>query len=219
MALTTLASVKTQGGIPGGDTSRDAQLRSFIDGITSLVKQHLNRDLESSTYVEYYSGNGSPFLMLNQYPVTSVSVVCVDDAGYFGEALNGFPASLNLVAGVGYALVAGANGRGSTGMLRRIGATWPRRPSRAHGVIQNLPGIPGGNIKVEYTAGFGVIPAAISMAVNGLVLKQMATATVGGAAAQMAYEDASVSFLAPGDAALLFGSIESTLANYRSIPI
>jgi hypothetical protein len=219
MALTTLTSVKAQGGIAPSDTTRDSQIRSFIEGITSLVKQQLNRDLESTAYVEYYSGDGSPFLLLRQYPVTAVSLVCVDDAGYFGAAPDCFDSSLNLVDGVDYALMSGAGGQGSTGMLRRIGTTWHRLPSRACGVIQNLPGLPNGNIKVQYTAGFTVIPAAVTMAVNATVLKQLLMAAAGGAASQLGYEDASVSFLAPADAANLFGSIESTLANYRSIPI
>ncbi len=219
MALTTLLAVKTQAGIVPSDTSRDPQIRSFIDGITSLVKQELNRDIESTEYVEYYSGDGSPFLLLRQYPVTAVSLVCVDDSGYFGAGPASFDSTLNLVDGVDYALMSGAGGMGSTGMLRRIGTTWHRIPSRALGIIQNLPGIPNGNIKVRYTAGFVVIPPAITMAVNAAVAKQIAMAAVGGAAAQMGYEDASVSFLAPADAARLFGSIESTLANYRSIPI
>ena len=75
MALTTLMSVKTQGGIPTSDTSRDGQIRILIDGITSLVKQQLNREIESAKYTDYYSGDGSPFLLLRQYPVTSVSLV------------------------------------------------------------------------------------------------------------------------------------------------
>ena len=219
MSLTTLTSVKAQGGIAPNDTTRDTQLRSLIDGVSSLVKQQLNRDVESKDYIEYYSGDDSPFLLLRQYPVTAVALVCVDDAGYFGARSGGFDTSLNLVNGVGYALMSGAGGMGSTGMLRRIGTTWHRIPSRACGVIQNLPGIPSGNIKVQYTAGFVVIPAAITMAVNAAVLKQALMAAAGGAASQVGYEDASVSFLSPSDAARLFGSIESTLANYRSIPI
>lgn len=219
MALTTLASVKAQGGIPAGDTTRDAQLRLLIDGVTGLVKQTLNRNLESTEYVEYYSGDGSPFLLLRQFPVTAVSLVCVDDSGYFGASPEGFDQSLNLVSGEDYALMAGANGIGSSGVLRRIGTTWHRYPSRAVGVLQNLPGIPSGNIKVRYTAGFAVVPPAITMAINAAVLKQAATAIVGGGLGQAAYEDASVSFLAPGDAVTLFGSIESMLAQYRSIPI
>jgi hypothetical protein len=219
MALTTLMSVKAQGGISASDTSRDMQLRSLIDGITSLVKQLLNRDIQSTEYIEYYSGDDSPFLLLRQYPVTAVSLICVDDSGYFGAAPNGFDSSLNLVNGVDYALMSGAGGVGSTGMIRRIGTTWHRIPSRALGVIQNLPGVPNGNIKVQYTAGFVIVPPAITMAVNAAVLKQLSAATVGGGVSQMNYEDASISFLPPTDVARLFGSIESTLANYRSIPI
>lgn len=219
MALTTLNSVKAQGGIASSDTSRDSQLRSLIDGITSLVKQQLNRDIESRSYVEFYSGDDSPFLLLNQYPVTAVELVCVDDAGYFGAGPAGFDSSRNLTPGVDYALMAGTKGIGSTGMLRRIGATWHRLPTRACGIIQNLPGIPSGNVKILYTAGFSVIPAAISMAVNAAVLRQAMTAITGGAASQMGYEDASVSFLAPEAATGVLGCIESTLANYRSIPI
>ena len=219
MALTTLMSVKSQGGIPAADTSRDGQIRILIDGITSLVKQQLNREIESAEYTEYYSGDGSPFLLLRQYPVTSVSLVCLDDAGYFGAAPGGFDSSLNLVEGVDYALMSGVAGLGATGTLRRIGTTWHRYPSRAIGVIQNLPGIPSGNIKVQYTAGFDVVPPAIVMAVNAAILKQLAMSSFGGAASQLGYEDASVSFVAPADVAKLFGSIESILANYRSIPV
>ena len=219
MALTTLLSVKAQGGIAASDTTRDTQLRSLIDGVTSLVKQQLNRDLESQDYVEYYSGNGSPLLLLYQYPVTAVSLVCVDDSGYFGAAPGGFDSSLNLVNGVDYVLMSGSGGSGSTGILRRIGTIWHRPPSRAWGVLANLPGIPNGNIKVQYTAGFVVIPPAITMAVNTLVLKLAMLATIGGAASQMGYEDASVGFLAPDEAARTLGSIESVLANYRSIPV
>jgi hypothetical protein len=219
MALTTLTSVKTQGGIPASDTSRDAQLRLLIDGVTSLVKQHLNRDLESTTYVEYYSGNGTPLLLLNQFPVSLVSLVCVDDVGYFGSTTGGFAPSLNLVEGVDFALMSGANGQGSSGFLRRIGTIWHRPPARAFGVLSNLPGIPNGNIQVHYTAGFPVIPPAITMAINALILKQVSQASLGGAASQMGYEDAHIGFFSPRDAACLLGSIESTLAHYRSIPV
>ena len=219
MALTTLTSVKTQGGIAASDTSRDAQLRSLIDGVTSLVKQHLNRDLESKDYVEYHSGNGTQLLLLRQRPVTAVSLVCVDDLGYFGSAPDSFAPSLNLVDGVDFALISDANGQGSTGFLRRIGTTWRRPPARAIGVLSNLPGTPNGNILVHYTAGYPVIPPAITMAVNALILKQASQASLGGTPSQMGYEDAHISFFSPRDATNLLGSVESILANFRSIPV
>lgn len=218
MALTTLMSVKAQAGIATADTSRDAQFRSLIDGVTSLVTQQLNRQLESQDYVEYYSGNGSPYLMLLQYPVTAVSLVSVNDSGDVGVATEN-DGSWNLVNGVDYALMPGARGLGSSGILRRLGTTWPRPSARSCGTLTVSPEIPAGNIKVQYTAGFAVIPPAITMAVNALVLKQAAQAAMGGAASQLSYEDAHVGFFSPADAAKTLGSIESTLALYRSIPV
>lgn len=219
MALTTIASVKAQGGILLGDSSRDAQLRVLIEGVTSFVKQLLNRDLESQEYVEYCSGDGSPILMLNQYPVTQVSLVCIDGSGYFGGSPNSFPAALNLVEGVDYALISGAKGSGSGGFLRRVGANWPRPSARQAGVLGELRGVANGNIKVQYTAGYLVIPPAITMAVNALVLKQASMGSLGGAASSMGYEDARVSFFDPKESGQMLGSIESILANYRSVPV
>ena len=219
MAVTTLTSVKTQGGIAASDTSRDAQLRSLIDGVTSLVKQRLNRELESTNYIEYHSGNGTPLLLLRHHPVTAVSLVCVDDLGYFGTAPRGCAPALNLVEGVDYALIPGTNGRASSGFIQRIGTTWHRLPTRAFGVLSNLPGTPNGNIKVQYTAGFPVIPPAITMAVNALILKHASQASLGGAASQMGYEDAHVSFFTPRDAVALLGGVESILADFRSLPV
>ena len=219
MALTTLDSVKAQGNIASADTTRDSQISSLIDGVTSLVKQRLNRDLELTDYTEYYSGNGTPFLLLRQYPATSVSLVCIDDGGYFGSAPDAFDSTLNLVSGVDYALMYGAAGLGSTGILRRIGTTWHRIPSRAFGIIENLPGIPNGNIKVQYRAGFAVIPPAITMAVNSAILKLLSTTAAGGGASSFSYEDASLNFLSSAEAASVFGTIESTLAQFRSLPI
>ena len=191
----------------------------MIDGVTSLVKQQLNRNLESQQYLEYYSGDGSPLLLLRQYPVTTVSLVCVDDAGWFGAGPDSFAPNRNLIEGVDYALMSGAIGLGSSGLLRRIGTVWSQPPARTFGVLGNLPGISRGNIQVQYTAGFPVIPPAITLAVNALVLKQASLAAMGGAAAQLGYEDAHVGFFAPADAAKVLGSIESILANYRSIAI
>lgn len=219
MALTTLISVKTQSGISAADTSRDSQIRCLIDGVTSLVKQHLNRDLELQEYSEFYSGDGSPFLLLRQYPVVAVSSVCVDDAGYFGANPDGFDRTLELVEGNDFALMSGMGGTGSTGLLRRIGATWRRMPSRAIGVVENLPGLPNGNIRVQYSAGFAPIPLAIVMAVNSLVMRQLQQTSIGGVVQSMTYEDAAVSFINPADATKVLSSIESTLGNYKSISI
>ncbi|WP_157606136.1 hypothetical protein [Schlesneria paludicola] len=219
MPLTTLAAIKAQAGIPVSDNSRDSQLRFLIEGVSSIVQQQLHRDLELKEYVEYYSGNGSPFLMLHQYPVMQVSSVRVDESSYFGEAAQGFAGPQALSQGIDYLLMPGSKGIGSSGILRRLGSTWPNRPSRASGVLANLPGVPQGNVKVQYTAGFEVIPAAISMAVNSLILRLAAQAQVGGGVQSMSYEDAAVSFASSADIVNVVGSIESTLASFRSVSI
>ena len=219
MALTTLASVKAQAGIGISDTSRDTQIRSLIDGISSLIKQQLNRELESREYVEFYSGSGSSILLLRQFPVTNVTQVCIDDAGYFGASPDGFDNSRNLIEGIDYALMSGARNLGSAGMLRRIGTTWNLRPYRAAGILQNMPGVPNGNIKIRYTAGFTTIPPAIMMAVNSAVIKQLALSAIGGGASQLSYEDSNISFVNADEATALFGTVETALAQYRSIAI
>lgn len=219
MPLTTLASIKAQAGIPISDNSRDTQFRVLIEGVSSVVQQRLHRDLELKEYLEYYSGNGSPFLLLHQYPVANISSVRLDETGTFDEAPQDHASSQVLVEGIDYALMPGSKGPGSSGLLRRISSTWPNRPSRAHGVLANLPGVPLGNIQVQYTAGFEVIPAAISMAVNSLILRLAAQAHLGGGVQSMSYEDAAVSFVNSTDVVNVVGSIESTLASFRSVSI
>ncbi len=217
MPLTTINSLKDQSGIDRSDVSRDAQFRSLIDGVTSLVKQQLNRDIEAGDRVEYYSGDNKPFLLLRQYPVIEVTRVCVDSGGYFGDGT--FPAASDLEAGVGYALMDSLNGKGGNGILRRIGGTWAAPSYRELGTVENLASVPIGNILVEYRAGYEVIPPAIQMAVNDLIIRKALMSPVGGAAQSMQYEDASVTMFSPTETTKIMGSLESTLGHFKSIPI
>ena len=219
MPLTTLAMLKSQAGIASNDTSRDPQLRSLIEGVTSLIQQQLHRDIESKEYVEYYSGDGTPFLLLRQFPVTEVLLVRVDETGYFGESALGSSSSRDLVQGIDYVLMSGSKGVGSSGILRRLDSTWRTRSSRTIGILEDLPGIPRETIMVRYTAGFEVIPPAISMALNSLIIRLAAQAQLGSGVQSMSYEDAAVSYMSSTDIAKVTGSIESILANYRSTPI
>lgn len=219
MALTNLASVKAQAGIAATDTSRDTQLRSLIDGVTSLVKQQLNRNIEADDFTEYYSGDNTPYLLLRQYPVISITRICVDNGGYFGDASGAFDSSLNLVSGVDYALMDGLNGKGGQGIVRRIGASWYARPYRELGTVENLKPAKGGNILVAYRAGYETIPLAIRMGVNQAIIQMAMSSAVGGTPSSMTYEDASVTFLTPDVAAKAWGSVAVLFANYKSIPV
>lgn len=72
---------------------------------------------------------------------------------------------------------------------------------------------------VQYTAGYAVIPAAISMAVNAAILQMSSQAESGGAVQSESYEDASASYFSPEIAAKVFGSITNTIGSFRAMPI
>lgn len=217
MALTTLTQVKNQAGISLSDTSMDEQIKAFISGITDYVKRYLGRDIESKSYTEYYSGDGSIELILRQFPVISIQRVCEDSGSYFGNAPNAFPASSDLTNGVDYTVEAGQFGQGTTGILRRIGATWQRYRSRSLGTVQDLPAIQQGNILVQYTAGYSPVPPALVMAINSLVIKGVNEAALGGPVASETYEDAAVSYFASSDMSKVLGSVNSTLGLFKGI--
>jgi hypothetical protein len=219
MALTTLVSVKAQAGISSSDTSKDTQLTALIPCVTAIIKRSLNRDIEAASYIEYYSGDNSPYLILRQYPVISIDSIYFDTGGYFGQVQNAFPASTLLAAGTDYVLMAGANGVGTSGMVRRIGGTWYGHYSRTVGRVANQPPIPSGNIKVTYTAGYAIVPPALSYAVNLMVMRCASWAAAGQPAQSMSYEDASMSFFSTAEGAKLLGSVEKTVGNYKSIPV
>lgn len=219
MALTSLSAVKAQAGISSSDTSKDVQLTALIPCITEIVKRALNRDIEAASYTEYYSGDNSPFLVLRQYPVISIESIYFDTGGYFGQVQNAFPASTLLAAGTDYVLMAGANGIGTNGIVRRIGSTWYGQYSRVVGRVANQPPLPSGNIKVTYTAGYAIVPPALSYAVNLMVMRCQSWSAAGMAAQSMSYEDASMSFFATAEGAKLLGTVEKTIGNYKSLPV
>jgi hypothetical protein len=219
MALSTVPSCMAQAGMVSVTDAQSAQMQAFINGISDLVYHQLHRNFDVRTYTEFYSGDGSPFILLRQYPVISVTSICEDPEGNFGQTAGGFDSSLNLVQGVDWVLMAGQNGIGSSGMIRRIKGAWWARHTRELGIVSNLPPLPSGNIKIVYTAGYSPIPYAIQMAVNSAVMRAMATAAAGGAAQSMSYEDATMTYVSPADLAMIFGTIESTLGSYKAIVI
>jgi len=221
MALSTVTSVKTQAGIPASDTSRDDQIAAILAGVTAHVKNTLNRDIEQATYTEYYSGDGTPVLLLRQRPVTSITSIYLDNAGYWGDGANSpFSSPRLLVDGVDYALRRTSATLGSpAGLVYRINGVWNYPTRRQQGYVSNQPGVGNGNLKVTYMAGFPTIPADLQMGVNSLVMRILNAAAMGGQAQQASYEDASVVYLAPGEAAKMMGSIEAALAPHADVPV
>ena len=77
-ALTTLADTKAIAGIPATDTTSDALLELLIN-ITSLsIAGYCSRIFKRGTYTEFIPASNRQALLLQQWPIASVSSI-VDD--------------------------------------------------------------------------------------------------------------------------------------------
>lgn len=130
IALATVAEAKVVLKIPSGTTSEDTVLEDLINRASAHANKHTGRQLLLARFTEFYDGDGSDELMLNNYPVgtlTSVhddplrdfaagSLLVVDDdyildaAAGIISAMSGHPAFLKgkatvkVVYTAGYAL-------------------------------------------------------------------------------------------------------------------
>lgn len=170
MALTTAAQVKQFLSIT--TATEDSFFDIVLPAVEAEVKIFLDRDIESQSYVDYYGGNGTRVLCLNEYPVTSVTDVREDAQGYFGSVTNSFGTDTVLVSGEDYVLAKdGRNQLAEVGRLIRLNGVWPCRYEWKRGLLTAAvkPGI--GNIKVTYTAGYAAnaIPKDLQMGIWLLV--------------------------------------------------
>lgn len=213
--LTTLASVKAMANIAPTDTSKDYQYTALISAISSAVQNSIHRNLALQSYTDYYSPTGDAILQLRNFPIATVTRVCVDPNGNFGETSGAFPSSLDLVQGVDYSIMAGRDGIGSSGCLRRINGYWYKYKTWAPGKVAPQVSADNGSILVQYTAGYSPIPAAIALAVNQAIIDAGNRMVDGGPVSSESYQNASMSFFGPDQLLKVFGSIQSTLSFYR----
>jgi hypothetical protein len=98
MALTTLSGVNAyKGWTTGSDTTRDAQVTTMIDGISTRFETYCDRKFNSATYTQYYDSDGSTHLYLDQYPITTISGIWNDTAWTWD--------STTLISGTTYRIV------------------------------------------------------------------------------------------------------------------
>lgn len=175
MALTTLAQIKAFQGITG--TASDAQLSALLLAADPILKAYLGRDIESTSYTQFYSGTNTKHLVLRQRPVTAVTNVWVDNNGNFGSG-TGFDSTTLLTAGTDYALQYDQDSTTSrSGILVRINTTWPEVfLNYTFGRLVRETGPALGNIKVQYTAGYTTIPMDLQYAVSMIVAYMKRTA-------------------------------------------
>jgi hypothetical protein len=169
--IVSLAELKTLLGI--GGTAQDARLNLLIPIAEQVVKDFCRREFELQSYTEFYSGNGSKFLVLRQFPVTSVEHVWEDADGMYGQNPDSaFGPETELVAGHDYSLRLDSNPAGfsGSGTLVRDNGPWPDRYlTRFAGFLTTDRSAEFGSIKVQYTAGYAAVPQPLKLAVCNLV--------------------------------------------------
>ena len=57
---------------------QDGYFQTLLDGVSAAVEAFIGRKLEAADYVERYDGNGKNRLVLEQWPVISVSSVKIN---------------------------------------------------------------------------------------------------------------------------------------------
>lgn len=254
MALSTLAALKTAIGIPATNTAKDAQLTALLAAADAAAKTYTGQGLESTSYpgqvagtvgdAGFYSGNGRRGLILRQGPVTAVSAVYLDAAGYGGQnTANGytpFAANTQLTQGsdwiIEYDGSIGGSPASFCAILKRVGGSggsgdnfgwYPQHGALPGSLTQpgRYPVWPVGslNIKVQYTAGFpaNAIPADLVQAVHELAAWLFKVAAHGGFPVQSeSLADYSYSLAVNSlQGRPELGSIRQLLARYRRIAV
>lgn len=82
-AWTSLANVKEVLKIT--DVDRDSLITNIINRSYKILETYLGRVMKSATYTEYYDGDGSETLLLEQYPIISVTSLYDDPERVFGS--------------------------------------------------------------------------------------------------------------------------------------
>lgn len=184
MSLTTVSAIKAHLGIASNDLSQDERLERFRLGVEAVILNKLGRDdLATTTYTEYYAGNGLLQLVLRNRPVQSITSIYEDEAALYGYASGAFPSTTLLVAGTDYVLQrdGGPLDIGRSGIVIRIGTTWPAASVEIESLLTRGVTEAVGNLKVVYVAGYATIPADIALTVHQLVAELLNSARSGGA--------------------------------------
>lgn len=84
MGLITLAQAKSDVDIPDANTAEDARVTQIIAAASDYCDSATNRKLASASYTHYFDGNESSYLLLKEFPITTLTSVHVDDTWAFG---------------------------------------------------------------------------------------------------------------------------------------
>jgi len=138
MALTSLTKVKEFLRIT--DNNDDTLLTNLISRVEKEVKEYCQRDFEATDYTEYYDGDGTDTLLVDNYPINSVSELYDDPDRDFGAD--------TLIDPSDYVIYS------EEGKVVLDGSVFSKGKK---------------NIKIVYNAGYTTIPADLEQAVIKLV--------------------------------------------------
>lgn len=140
MALTTTANVKSYLAIT--ESTHDTILGTLVTQAEKMIFSYLGKNIESAVYTEYYDGDGSDELHVDQYPIISVTSIHNDTERVFG--------SDTLIDSDNYVIYE------NEGIIRLFND-------------ESSFTIGKRNIKIIYTAGYASVPSDITLAANKLV--------------------------------------------------
>lgn len=203
--LTELNAAKRHLDIAHDDDSEDTFLDQLIKEVDAGVKSYLGRNVEQQTITnEYHDGHGRQVLFLREWPVTAVSDVRVDAAGYAGQGTNSpFDSDSALTQGEDFFMRRTDESEHNVGELIRIGRGWQE-------------GI--GNIRVAYTGGYSTVPLDLELAVHNLIARLRETADKGHMLASERLGSYSYKILQT-DKRPEIGEVKSILGHYKRVVI
>lgn len=65
------------------DDNESSHVEDLIDYVSAFIETYTRRTFLTATYTEYYDGNGTDTLFLNQRPINSITSIHIDDGRSF----------------------------------------------------------------------------------------------------------------------------------------
>lgn len=169
--LTSLGQIKSFLNIPGSDSTQNSQLTGLQIAAESIINNRIKRNMEPTSYTEYYAGNSQRAIILRNRPVLSIISVHEDYQAYYGYNPTSFGPATLLEPGTHYTLDLDTGiTESKSGLLIRVGGIW-MEAGRVYypGKLASEIGPTYGNLKISYTAGYNIIPMDIQYAVCLLI--------------------------------------------------
>jgi hypothetical protein len=159
-------------------------------------------------------------LVAGSYQLFFGLAIWQDDNALWNQAEGAFAADTQLIPGQDYALkVDQADGGSRCGLVYNANGYWDAPFTYTPGVISPALGPFYGNIMVQYTAGYGVIPAQIEMACNMAISKFRNLAGYGQALVSENYEEYNYALANQLLPHALSPEVRSMLARYKNVAV